>query len=60
MNRNSEIVLKIYRFLDDGYLVPEIAEELNMTEERIWQIIEDVEKDDMPEPEIPRRHANFK
>ncbi len=46
--RKEQLVLKIYKYLDEGYLVSEIAEILDMPEEKIWQIIESVEKEDEP------------
>lgn len=54
--QRQELILKIYKYLDEGYLVSEIADTLDLPEERIWQVIEDVEKEDEREYEIPRRH----
>ena len=44
--QKDQLILKIYKFLDEGYLVSEIAETLDMPENKIWQIIEEVEKED--------------
>lgn len=42
----DQLVLKIYKYLDEGYLVSEIAEVLDISEEEIWNIIEKVEEDE--------------
>lgn len=44
--QKDQLILKIYKYLDEGYLVSEIAESLDMPENKIWQIIEDIEKED--------------
>lgn len=44
--QKDQLILKIYKFLDEGYLVSEIAETLDIPENKIWQIIEEVEKED--------------
>ena len=44
--QKDQLVLKIYKYLDEGYLVSEIAESLDMPENKIWQIIEEIEKED--------------
>ena len=44
--QKDQLILKIYRYLDEGYLVSEIAEMLDMSEEKIWKIIEKIEKED--------------
>ena len=46
--QKDQLILKIYKYLDEGYLVSEIAETLDMPEERVWRIIEEVEKEDEP------------
>ena len=57
MVQKDQLVLKIYKYLDEDYLVPEIADMLDITEERVWQIIEDVEKEDEPRDyDIPRMY----
>ncbi len=43
--KKDQLVLKIYKYLDEGYLVSEIAEVLDMSEDKIWDIIEKVEEE---------------
>lgn len=56
--RKDQLILKIYKYLDEEYLVSEIADMLDLPEERVWQIIEEVEKEDEKDYEIPRRYLN--
>ena len=42
----DQLVLKIYKYLDEGYLVSEIAEVLDISEDEVWNVIEKVEADE--------------